>query len=165
MTSLTPAAILAKALEPYQGTREFVELIARAGVPRDAARRAMKPRSNRPTNASNHLRLCAVLGIEPVTGAACQAWEPRDVEGWFLGLGLRGHRMLNKHTLRQAVEVTGLAIATLSRIESGDPRSFDAMLAVCRYMNVDPLDYVRGFTGNICGKQLIAQANSEQEAA
>lgn len=139
MTS--PAFHLAVAMQPYQN-KALVALARRAGVPIEHARRARMGAHGRPTSANHHLRLCMVIGIDPVNGHPVEPYEPRPLLNWFFALGVKGNRYLRRHTLRQAAAVMGISSSSLSRIEHGDIRSFDCLLAACRYMGAHPHDYV-----------------------
>src|SRR5216684_3625210 len=153
MTS--PAFHLAKALQPYKDAA-FVALAIQAGVPIEHARRARMGAHGRPTAADHHLRLCQVIGIDPVEGLAVAPREPQPLLGWFFALGVKGCRLLRKLTLRQAATEIGVALSTLSRVENGDPRSFDTMAAICAWMGAHPYQFVApvGFTENMTGNAL-----------
>ena len=137
----TPAFHLALAMQSYRNEK-FAELIKRAGVPVDAARRARSGAHGRPTRAEHHLKLCAVLGIDPVDGRPIAVRKPLPLLASFFAAGVKGNRMLNGHTLRRAAKLMAISPAVLSRIENGDTRSFDGMLAACRYIGAHPFDYL-----------------------
>ena len=150
----TPAAILAAAMKPYQKAA-FADLVDRAGVPKASAWRARAGAHGRPTRAEHHLRLCAVLGIDPVNGHAIPPRAPAPLLAWFFACAVKGNRFLKGHNIRQAAKVMGISITSLSRIENGDVRSFECMWAACRYVGAHPFDYVEPecFMKNMIGNK------------
>lgn len=149
---MTPSAtILAKALKPYQGDYDRTYLLAlRAGVPREIVARATNGAQGQPTRAEHYLHLCAVLGIDPLTGWPCAAHAPQALNKKLFAIAVRMARLATDATLAEAAKRMGISKTALSRIENGDVRSFEAMLAACRYARVHPLLYVtrETLTGN-----------------
>ena len=138
----TPAAILAAAMKLYGSGRAFADLIARAGVPKASAWRARAGAHGRPTRAEHHLKLCMVMGIDPVDGHAISPRPPAPIITAFFACAVKGNRFLKGHSIRQAAKEMGISGTSLSRIENGDVRSFDTMWAACRYVGGHPFDYV-----------------------
>jgi DNA-binding Xre family transcriptional regulator len=158
MTS--PAFHLAKALQPYKG-EALLELATFAGVPIEHARRARMGAHGRATAADHHLRLCQKIGIDPMEGFAVAPREPQPLLGWFFALGVKGRRILRKLTLRQAAEEIGVALSTLSRVENGDPRSFDTVAAICRWMGAHPYHFVAVTPGKVSRATHVEQTTNQ----
>mgnify|MGYP001588734421 CR=1 FL=1 len=158
---MTPAAILAKALESFDDLA-ICRLARLAGVTPDNAQRAAHGSKGRPAHVNDYLRLCAVIGLDPFTGQRSAPWQPADLQATMLAIALRMKRGARGHNIRVAAKQMGISFATLSRLENSNPRSFEIVLAACKYTQVDPSHYVKRET--LTGNQLIARADRRSAA-
>lgn len=94
--------------------------------------------------ASDFLRLCAQVGIDPVSGLRI---EPQTEPGTLclasVGAGCAVKRSLRRLTMRAAALEIGVSAATLSRLEMNLPISIESLIAVCVFIGVHPLHYMR----------------------
>ena len=161
---MTPAAVLAKALKSCNRA----EIARLTGISMRKVRHAENGAKGHATDADDYLRLCQVLGIDPMTGKAVPPrTPPGTLDRILFAAGVRAiRRYRNKHSIREAAAKMGISITTLSRIENGHVRGIDGMLAACRYIGIHPLHYVgaAGFTGNMTGNLLIAHADQRSAA-
>lgn len=152
---MTPAGILFKALRAYDD-HALRALAKSAGVtPENVMRAANGSRGRRP-NVNDYVRLCAVLGIDPVTGAKQAPWVPQDLHASTLAIAVRMRRIERGDSNRLAARKIGVSISTLSRIENGNPRSFECVRAACKYIGLDPRLYLN-VTRETTGNTLISQ--------
>lgn len=120
--------------------RNAVEVARGSRVTPRAVRHAMRSRQ---VGAGNFLKLCAFLGVDPVTGERRPPREIGELLWWFLAAGVFCTRGLRRLSLRDAAPHVGVSYSTLSRLECRMPVSVDAFLAACRFVGVHPY----GFTG------------------
>lgn len=123
----------------YSGDGEVRTLSELIGVDQRLIRRA---RSGKDINAAAHLRLCAGLGIDPVTGAQGKATTIGDLHWTSLGSAARMARIQSKRNIRAEAKAAKVSTAALHRIERGEPVSIDNVLAVCRHLKRHPFDFV-----------------------
>jgi len=122
-------------------------------------------------NASDYLRLCAALGLCPVTGGPTEpkALGPLD---WRL-VGLKVCVTLigspgDKHMpMRKAAKSWRIALAALARMKSGQPVSIDNLLKLCRGLGVHPHMFIqrRPPPPMFHGEQSVEQKSNEGRAA
>lgn len=138
--SLAPIKRLSAALKAVTDDGEpgkVVALAKVAGVDGIYARRAAKGIA---INVVAYLKLCAALGLDPVSGDPSLI-EPYDGElQWnYVGLALKGQRFLREHTIAEAKKVIGgISDATISRVENGQECSIEHFLSICIYLNRHP---------------------------
>lgn len=139
---MTPAAILAKAIR--KATCNRVELAELADVKVCDVRHAERGAKGHATNANDYLKLCQVLGVDPVTGAAVPPRiPPGELDRTFFAMGVRATRRYGRNeNIRVAAEEMEISVSVLSRIENGKVRGIDGMLAACRYIGIHPMHYV-----------------------
>lgn len=146
MTSLTPAAILAKAMKAaaLADRGAFSTIIRKAGVDADVARRAATGANGHPTPAGDHINLCIVLGIDPLTGNKLpEPREPAPFLSGMLAIGIKVTRDTREHSLRRAAGIMGISPSTLTRIEKGwHVAGFDSVAAACKYVGLHPFAYL-----------------------
>jgi hypothetical protein len=121
--------------------RALSALAVRADLSRRVIGRAA---SGQAINASAYLRLCGLLGLDPVNGDKHEPREIGDVQWWFFGWGVKGARLLRKTSVRQAARISGVCNATICRAEQGRPISAESYLALCSFIGAHP----HHFTGN-----------------
>lgn len=149
MTS--PATILADALEPA-GTSQL-NLVAVANSAGLKLGRITKAAKGYPLSASDHLRICAALKIDPYTGSDLDnVPPPGDFEFKALGAGVAMRRIQLGHdsSIRKTAEAIGVSHSTFLKIERGEITSIASVLAACRYVGLSPFAYVKhpSFTRN-----------------
>lgn len=95
-------------------------------------------------NAADFLKLCARLGIDPVTGQRrAPVANPGTLCLPLLGAACAMTRHLKDHmSLRDAAEEIGVSASTLSRLEQSLPISIEPVLAVCAFIGVHPFEYM-----------------------
>lgn len=137
MTS--PAVILAKALPKPRESEALRDLAKRAGVEHVSASRAAK---GRPIAADAYLRLCAVVGIDPIGGKRIAPQVPGVFVRSQLGMASYMRRLQNKHALRTAAAIVGISYSSLYRLEHDEVVSIETVLAACRYVGMHPFDFI-----------------------
>jgi DNA-binding Xre family transcriptional regulator len=159
---MTPASILAKALEPHAHCAAFLDLVRLSQVRSDIIRHAINGAKGHATDAGEHLRLCAVVGIDPIDGHRDTSHQPGELDRKLFAMGVRMRRYQRKQSIREAAREIGISVTTVSRIENGKVRGIDSMLAACRYIGVHPFHYVAasGFTKNLAGNTLSEKDKS-----
>lgn len=95
-----------------------------------------------PINTCAHLRLCAAIGIDPVTGDAIEARIIGELHWPSLGAALRMKRMADKITLRAAAKQAKASYSALGRIERAQVVSIENVLAACRFLDRHPFEFV-----------------------
>ena len=88
---------------------------------------------NKKADAQSVLRLCSVLGIDPITARSV---PPRTRLGFNFSFGHFGavlafSRSRQRLSIRDAAILAGVSIATLSRAESGRPIAFTSLVLIC----------------------------------
>jgi hypothetical protein len=95
-------------------------------------------------NAADFLRLCARLGVDPLTGEPRTPIEgPQDVALYQISIGLRMHRSLNNLPLRTVASRTNISAPTILRLERNMPVSAHSIIAVCDFIGVHPFHYMQ----------------------
>lgn len=116
------------------------EALEAAGIDRISIRRAALGQA---IDASVHLQLCAMLGIDPVTGDAAAPRSIGPLHRPSLAMAVRVKRMELNLTLRPAAQVVGISYSVLYRIEAADTKaSVDSIIAACRWIGRHPYDFV-----------------------
>lgn len=164
MTSLTPAAILARALESYDDP-QITRLAKRAGVSPANAKRAARGSACRRPGVHDFIRLCAVLGIDPVNGKTRLPWKPADFQSEMLAIAVRMRRKARGDSVREAAEDMGISATIVSRIENANPHSFECVVAACAYARVDPQTYISYTRETVSGNSLTAHDKQGRSAA
>jgi DNA-binding XRE family transcriptional regulator len=105
---------------------------------------AARVKAGSPVNATDFLRLCARLDIDPLTGGAARETEAAlgDLSFELLGAAAAIHRHLEQMSQRDVAARSGLSLTTIVRIEQGHTVSAQSVLAICKFMNVDPFHYM-----------------------
>lgn len=94
-----------------------------------------------PVNASAHLQLCGLIGVDPVTGEARAVDHIGDFHWPSLASAIRMRRIVLRVRRKPAAKLIGVAYPTLCRIEYGEPVSIEAVLAVCAFLERHPYDF------------------------
>jgi transcriptional regulator with XRE-family HTH domain len=131
------------------------EIARQAGV---TSRQVSLARSGKPVNAGAFLALCAVSGVDPVTGTSRppQALSP-NVAWWLLSSALYIRRNLKKLDQRAAAEAIGVSPASVCRVELGHPVSIGVMLKICAFIGVHPFGYTAPL---VCPPEIVSQTVS-----
>lgn len=163
----TPAKILATALAPIKDNETAKLRVAhRAGLKLGHVTKALR---GSPLSASDHLRLCAVLQIDPATGADYVfVPKPGDFDFKLLGAGVTMRRIQLGHdkSIRKTAEAIGVVHSTFLKIERGEVTAIASALAACRYVGLSPFHYQKhpSFTGNSRLTTLKEQDDAEARA-
>lgn len=127
--------------------QRVVAFALRCGVDGRLGRRAA---AGMDVNASAHLKLCAGLGIDPLTGeeVIMGALPIPDLDWHRVGvkvlLELIGTPDKPHHLpMRQAAEEWGLSLVTLARMKAAHPVNIDNLLTLCRALRCHPHDFLR----------------------
>lgn len=136
---MTPASRLKAAMADVTD-RHITPTAYAAGCPARAVRRA---RSGIPINADAHLKLCAALGSDPVTGAKIEPHRIGDLHWQSLATALR-IGLLQRHVfgLRPAGKVVRVSYSAIGRVKRGEPVAIENVLKVCKYLKRHPFDFV-----------------------
>lgn len=95
-------------------------------------------------NASDFLRLCGRLQIDPLTGErGPMAHDPGPLCSQMVGAGCALQRHLKKLSMRAAADEIGVSASTLHRLEQNLPVSIESILAVCAFIGVHPFNYMQ----------------------
>jgi transcriptional regulator with XRE-family HTH domain len=138
----TAAQRLARALKAWSRS-DLLVACGRIGMD---WRPAVRAQGGRDVNASAYLTLCALVGIDPFTGATVPPREEKiEIIWWAFGAGLVLARV-GRHDMgvRDLEAETGVSIATISRVENAKPTGTEAFLALMRFIDVP----ISRFTGN-----------------
>ena len=135
MTASERLRVMVKPLTPVERAP-----LERAGIETRLTRRAAL---GQPSNASTHLRICALTGLDPVTGLKRPPFVAGELFWPSLGAALRMRRIEQGDiTLRQAGKQARMSYTAIGRIERAEPVSIDAVLAACRWLGRHPFDFV-----------------------
>jgi hypothetical protein len=132
---------------PLSALNEFAR---QAGVPPKLASLA---KAGKPVNAGAHLALCAAVGIDPVDGRPRPVKElSPNVVWWLLSSAMFITRNLKKLNQRAAAEAIGISVASVCRVERGQPVSINSLIKVCSFVQVHP----DGFTAPlVCPPEIV----------
>jgi hypothetical protein len=141
---MTPTAILANALEAIGSNQLALVAVAnKAGLLIARVRKAAK---GYPIGASDHLRICAAIKIDPDTGNDIECVPPPgDFEFKALGAGVAMRRIQLGHdkSIRNTALAIGVVHSTFLKIERGEVTSIASVLKACRYVGLSPYAYVK----------------------
>lgn len=139
---MTPAAILKRALSPLDSAG-IGSLSQTLDIPREQIARASNGAHGQPTRAEYHLKLCAWLGVDPVTGEATQTERIVAFDRVQFALAVKMSRFSHGHSVREAAAVMKMSATVLTRIQHGEDYSFENVIAACRYGGLGLNNYVR----------------------
>lgn len=114
-------------------------LAAKAEISHYQASNAIK---GRPVSAIAYLRIAAAIGFDPLPSVQRNHVELQDFRFQIFALAFARKRASVAHTVRATSAVTGLSIATISRLEHGDPMHIGVVLAGCEYIESHPFDFM-----------------------
>ncbi len=134
---MTAAQRLRDLLKPT--TPEYRATLERDGIPHRAIRRASLGQQ---VCAATHLRLCALIGRDPVTWQAAPFERIGELFWPSLGAALRIKRIQDNLSLRQAAKRAGMSYSSLMRIEHAEAVSIDAVLLACAWLGRHPHEFV-----------------------
>lgn len=130
------------------GIRLKAALKAAWPVQRAALEAAIEPRLIRraalgqQVNASTHLQLSGLLGLDPVSGALIPPRKLGEIHYPSLSAALRMKRIAENLNLRRAAKRAKASYSSLGRIERGEPVSIDAILTACAWLGRHPFEFV-----------------------
>lgn len=136
-----PAAILIDALASYDSFA-LGKLARELGIPAAQVRRAAKGAPGQPTRAEYHIKLCAHLGVDPIDGAATPPGRRVSFDAIQFACAVKMARYFKLHSSAEAAKAMKISRAALCRIQNGDPRSLQGVLAACRYGGHDLRNYI-----------------------
>jgi DNA-binding Xre family transcriptional regulator len=150
MPALTPIQRLSRALRAVTSDGRISEVAAFArqwGLDGRAAHRAVKGKR---ISAEAYLSLCAALGIDPLTGAACEAkritpidWNRVGIKIKLAFIGTPDKPAPAGFTMRAAAAKWRVRLAPLGRMKGGCPASVDNFLALCLALECHPHDLLK----------------------
>jgi len=140
---LTRAAKLAALIDRRQLTWSLAEeraFIGRVELPMRVWHRAEK---GRVIAAEPLLRLCAGLGVDPMTiEPPCPASPMAgDIQWLSVGTSLGVNMAMRGHGVREAAAACGVSTATISRAARGMETAFDSLARVALYCGQHPHDF------------------------
>lgn len=140
---MTPAAILTEALKPFSDV-EIGRLAHDVGVPGHVAMRAARGGAGPAINIGHHVKLCAWRGVDPMTGVDLPGLGRRLVrfDTTLFAMAVKMARFAKRQNQRQAARDAGISLPVVSRIENGDARSVETVIAAARYAGIDPRNYI-----------------------
>lgn len=96
-------------------------------------------------NAADFLKLCARVGIDPMTGADSGATivNPGELSFDLIGAGLVMQQHLLGIEQQEAALRIGVSRQTLWRLERGMPVSAETVIAACEFIGVHPFGYMQ----------------------
>ena len=134
---MTPAMCLRATLTAMSGP-ELIALGTEAGIEWRLICRAW---NGTPINADAHLKLCAVLGVDPVDGLPRSAGPVGPIHWPSLSAAVRIARFQRKWSLRRASKAARVSYSALGRIERGEIVSIESVLAVCKFLGRHPFEF------------------------
>lgn len=156
---MTPSAILVRALKPHD---EFAcgDLGRKLGIPPEKVRRAKHGARGQATRADYHLKLCAFLGVDPITGDPTgRAGLRIEFDAALFAMGVKMRRFERQQTITESARRARISSAVMSRIENGNPRSFASVLRAARAADLDPRLYTTVTRETATGNALTAHEN------
>lgn len=138
---MTPAQHLARKLKTFDNF-ERGDIGRYLGIPPDMVRRAANGASGQPTRAAYHVRLCAWLGIDPVTGEARTARRLVVFHAASFAAACRMRRYERAASLRDIGKLAKVSASAVTRAEHGDPRSFANVLKLTRALDLHLDNYI-----------------------
>lgn len=163
---MTPAAILKRVLASVDSTA-IGPLSLRLLIPREQIVRAGKGARGQATRAEYHLKLCAYFGVDPVMGEA--TGTPGRIvrfDAALFAMAFKMCRFRQTDGVVDAAKAMKVSASVVSRMQNGDIRSFEVMLAACRYGNLIPNNYVIDDVSrvSVTGKSLIENQQNQSAA-
>lgn len=169
----TPSKRLASALRAItsDGKPEEVVALARAyGIPGRLARHAA---SGMDVNASDYLKLCAAVGIDPIAESMTVARRNLPEIDWSL-VGLKVLARLigtpeqpqnPKIAMRQAAKNWKLSLVTLARMKGGQPVGIENLLKLCCALDCHPHEFLKRSPEMFHGEQAVEHVENIGGAA
>lgn len=115
---------------------ETEALAIEAGVDRP---RAFQARRGVTVPASDFMRLCGAIGLDPLSGDRIAPRATGDVAWWALGAAITMARAANKHPgIRDAARAARTHIRALSDVDNLKPVCVTTFLKLCRYVEISP---------------------------
>lgn len=156
---VTPLQRLSKALCAITsgGKPEEVVAFARAwDIDGRLARRAAKAIE---VNASTYLRLCAAIGIDPVSGKKAPSQALTEIDWRLVSAMALMAQITNNLSIRKAAERWHLPTPALVRIRDGEPVGIDNFLKFCRACDIaaHPHKFKKRVPTEFHGKQPVEQ--------
>lgn len=99
--------------------------------------------ARQPVNATDFLRLCARLGIDPLTSGPLNAKEPEDAFCFpALSAGVTMRKHLTGVSVREIGRLCDLSAPTIIRLRAGKEVSAQSVIALCAFIGVHPFHYM-----------------------
>lgn len=133
-----PTILLAAALQ-FRPNAERHEIAERSGVPVGIINKAA---GRRPISANHLLRLCAAIGLDPMTGQSIERRQAADIDRNALAIAIKLTMKLRGHSQRKAAESVNTTNTTWHRLINEAPVTIDSVLAGTRYVGRHPFDYL-----------------------
>lgn len=134
---MTATQRLRNLLKP--STPEFRASLERDGIPSIAIHRAARGQQ---VCAATHLKICALIGRDPVTWHAVPFERIGELFWPSLGAALRIKRIQDNISLRETAKRSGMSYSALMRIEHAEAVSIDAALLACAWLGRHPHEFV-----------------------
>ncbi len=116
------------------------DITARSGVPSGIIKRAA---GKRPVSADHFLRLCAVTGLDPMTGQdTTPHMSAGELDRNSLAMAIRMNMTMKDHSIRQGAISVDIAPTIFHRLRNGELTAVEGVLAGCRYIGLHPFGYL-----------------------
>ena len=128
------------------------EIGNRLGIPGPIVIRVANGARGQALRADYHVRLCGYLGIDPISGFLSADGRARlTFHAPSFALAFKMRRFYSLHTITETARLSHVSRTVISRIEAGNPGSWETVLRACAYAMLNPRDYIvsRETTGNV----------------
>lgn len=139
MPATSPATFLGKSLKAADPASRH-NLADRSGVAIGIINRAA---GNRPISAANLLRLCACLGVDPLTGDPVKQASVGEFDEMSLALAVRMTMQIRGHSYRAAAAAAVIPLTIFHRLAQGEIVAIAGVIAGCRYVGLHPFQYLK----------------------
>ena len=160
---------LSRALRAVTSGGDPAKVAALARVWGIDGRSARKAASGKVIDANSYLKLCAAVGIEPVSDLACHSRHIPDIDWGRVGIkimlaliGDPGTPSAEKLTMRSAAKAWKISLVVLGRMKAGQPASADNLLALCAALKCHPHTFLKLVPVEVSQKQLPEHLENTQ---
>lgn len=161
-TSIQRLSRAIKAVTGNGDAGQVVELARKAGVDGRLGRRVAKGIT---INASAYLRLCAVIGLDPLTGeTGTEGTVPRDLDWNRVAIKIL-LALIAGSSLRKLSKAWKVEYTAINRAKHQQPVNIDNFLKICRGLKMHPYDFLASKPEMFHGKQSLQQSDDQRVPA
>lgn len=159
-----PIGVIANALKAVTDggkAAAVADFARRWGIEGRPARRAAEGKE---VDISTHLKLCAALGLDPLTGNGiepCQIdnvdWNRVGIQLQLAFIGTPDKPVAPSFTMRVASKKWGIPLAPLARMKAGSPASAENFFKVCDALTLHPHVFLKSVPAPVNQKHVAEQ--------